>query len=129
MAKQSRKTPIRPIIHGGYSTIWRKALNGQVDGRTRLVKSINALRSQLTSDLGGSPSTQEKILIDRVTIKVFRLQGLETAMMEGRGEKIENLYINMSNSMRHDLLALGLERRQKEVKTLQDILYEETQED
>lgn len=110
MTKKGRNRPVNNIKHGGYSLVWEQALSGQLDGRSTVVKNMNALRDQLVRDLGGDPSTQSQILIDRVVVKAFRLQALEAAMMDGRAEKAEVFYISLSNSLRRDLLALGLER-------------------
>lgn len=112
MTKKGRNRPVRNIKHGGYSRVWEQALSGRLDNRTTLVKAMNALRTQLIYDLGDNPSTQERILIDRVVVKVFRLQALEVVMMDddGRAEKAQLFYISLSNSLRRDLVVLGLER-------------------
>lgn len=112
--------------HGAFSVAFAKAVTGELDGRTTLAKTAKALRERLERDLGGSPSTQEALIIRRVVSKALRCETIEAALLEGKadGERLEAFYISLSNSLRRDLVALGLQRRQKDVKDLDTYLKE-----
>lgn len=128
MTKNGVNSEDNRLVHGAYSSVWERALNGDIDTRTSLVRAMNRLRRELTRDCGGDPSAQERILIDRAVMKTFRLQSIETAMMDGKADKADPFYISLSNSLRHDLQALGLARRAKNLTTLGDLLMEQINE-
>lgn len=116
---------VNAIKHGSYLKLARR----RIDGRTALAKQLNALKRELTTDLGGDPSTAQKILIERVSFKVASLHFLEMAMSEGKVDGIHERYISLSNSLRHDLLALGLHRRQKDYLSYLDEMKAHSKED
>lgn len=128
MGKEGKKRPNRRTKHGAYSQLLKPSSFDLLDKRTSFGKAVSQLRQALVRDLGGTVSTQQSMLIDRAISKALRCSALEGQLLQGKETNLQ-FYISLSNSLRLDLLALGLERRQKEVKTLQDILYEETQED
>ncbi len=110
--------------HGGYS----KALQGgNLDKRTSIGKAMVTLRANLETDLGGieTISTQQKILIDRIVQKVFQAQAFESAIAAGALEP-KAFYLALTNSLRLDLLALGLNKKLKSINSLKEIIENET---
>jgi len=107
-----------PLQNGIYAKVLR---GGKVDGRTTLGQAMRALKQDLTRDIGGDPSTQQHILIDRVVMKTFRCQAFEAAFSEGSKEP-EAHYLALCNSLRLDLQALGLQRKAKDIQSLRDYI-------
>ena len=99
---------------------------GNLDQRTRLAKALSAAESALVSALGGDLSPQELILVDRIVYKLARITLFEIATLTGKGrtEDTDKIYLAWSNSLRLDLQALGLKRRQKEVAELTTYIRE-----
>jgi len=114
MADSNKKDKDRPIQHGGYSTVWARAVKGNLDGRSIVSRAVRDLRVALIADLGGPEnlSTQKSLILDRAVAKVFKCQGIETALYEGEelSPHTISLYLALSNSLRKDLSALGLAR-------------------
>ena len=104
---------------GLYVSVPRKF---KLDRRSRFGKAVGQLRTALAADLGGEPSTQQTLLIDRAIFKVIRLSSFEAdylyAETKPENESMMNYYLAMSNSLRHDLMALGLERKAAQIETL-----------
>ena len=113
------------LKHGGYAVLSRR----KWDGRTRLVKQLNALKRAMINDLGGIDNiTQgQELLIDRIKFKVASLHFMELAVASGQLE-LPDKYIQLANSFRQDLQTLGLERKQKDYITLNDYLEKKDQE-
>ena len=84
---------------------------GRIDGRTVVGKLISRVQSDLASDLGGDPSAAEKILIHAASIKAARLYLLQSQLAAGEAQPDPKHHVAWSNSLRLDLLALGLKRR------------------
>jgi len=114
MADRPNKDTDRPILHGGYSQIWKKAIRGDLDGRSIVSRAVKELRAALVNDMGGEQnlSTQKSLILDRAVAKVFRCQAIETALYEGQelSPHTIGMYLALSNSLRKDLAALGLNR-------------------
>ena len=104
----------RAVLHGAQSQFSLSSL----DGRTRLARTWQAVESELVSALGGDPTPQQRILIGRVCFKLLRCHLYEAAFLNGRGKPQEEKYLALANSLRLDLQALGLERREKRVVDL-----------
>ncbi len=115
---------------GLYVTVPRKH---QLDGRSRFAKAVKALRNDLLQDLGGSPSTQERLILDRAIYKTIRLSSFEAASMNDQAsEKESREYLAMANSLRLDLQSLGLARREapeEDLKTYISRTYGQPEED
>jgi len=104
------------VLHGGYMKLEGRKL----DGRTALSKALNQLRRELTADLGENPSRAQQLIIDRVVFKSARLSFFEQGMLRGEVPDSANVpYIALANSLRLDLMALGLERKEKKCLDLQ----------
>ena len=107
------------LLHGGYMRLQGKKL----DGRTTLSKALNQLMRELTADLGENPSRAQQLIIERVVFKSARLGFFEQGMLRGEVPDSANVpYIALANSLRLDLMALGLQRQEKKYVTLQGYL-------
>ncbi len=114
----------RTTTHGAWAV--ERALTDRMrplDGRTRLAKALNHLRQDLVQTIGGDPSPQQSILIERIIRKVLVLDTIdrhveEQGLFTGDGTLIpvlQKAYLGWSNSVRRDLEVLGLRRQVKEI--------------
>lgn len=118
--------------HGAWSL--KRALNtGRLDMRSEAGQAVKRLRAQLESDLGGADtlSTQEHLMVDRIVKKALIIEALESyalsrkTIFKRNGDLIGALgrhYLSYAEALRRDLLAIGLQRRAKDVPNLQDYL-------
>lgn len=109
MSKESKKQVGRSI-HGAFSKAIKPNTLALLDKRTKFGKAVAALRHEFLKDLGMDISIQESILLDRVISKVLQCSIIERRLLEGHEEN-RPFYISLSNSLRLDLLTLGLERK------------------
>jgi hypothetical protein len=100
-----------------------------VHGRTTLGRELAYWRESLASDLGGDVSTAQATLIERVACKRLLVGAIETFLLSNPStvllkERLYllNVYRMMSDSLRADLVTLGLQRRAKPVPDLQSYL-------
>ena len=107
-----------PAKHG----LWIDFNRVQLDGRSKLAKWVKTLRSSLTRDLGGNLSTQQAILVDRAVHKTVKCYLFETQVLDGNGPGSRDHYLACCNSLRLDLMALGLEKRIKDLPDLESYL-------
>lgn len=122
----------KPNTHGAW-TLKRALDTGRLDMRSEAGQAIKRLRTQLETDLGGADnlSTQELLIVDRIVKKALIIEALENyaltrkSIFKRNGELIGALgrhYLSYSEALRRDLLALGLQRRAKDVPNLSDYL-------
>jgi len=93
------------------------------DRRRADVRSVMSARAALVNDLGGEQaiSTQRFMVIDRVIFLCLRLTELERRVLEG--EEIDwNHYGHISNCLTGHLKTLGLDRKVKDVGTLEQYM-------
>ena len=83
-----------------------------LDGRTYLGKFTKTVRAELVSALGGAPSPGQCIIIDMAVVKIARLRMLSEHILLGElpAEEADRRFTWFSNSLRRDLIALGLDR-------------------
>ncbi len=103
----------------------------RMDKRTRAGRIMRTIRADLIDHCGGVPSAAERILIESAALKATRLHLISERVINGAafeaGESEKT--ISWANSLRLDLVALGLERRMKDVTpSLDDIVAEINQE-
>jgi hypothetical protein len=119
--------PGRPRTHGlrSLERLLRQQSLAAVDGRSTLPRELAEIRRGFADDLGGDPSTAQATLIERVAAKQLLVGALETFLLQHPSTLLlkEHLYLvtvyrQTSDSLRADLLALGLERRAKPVPDL-----------
>jgi hypothetical protein len=110
------KNNTNAVTSGAFATLNRRNL----DQRTRFAKALKSVEAELVAALGGEPTPQERILIDRVVYKLARLTLFEASTFDGdrRSDSIDKIYLAWANSVRLDLQVLGLKRRQKDVTEL-----------
>ena len=107
--------------HGAFAQINIK----RIDARTREGKTIIAAKGALISAIGGDPTPQESILIDRVIFKMLRCTLYEMATLQGdTNGGSDHIYLSWANSLRLDLQAIGLDRKTKQVVDLEQYLAE-----
>lgn len=95
----------------------------RLDYRTRLGKLVTQMHRSLVNDLGGEQAvtTAQRILVDRIIIKVAMIGFQEQAYLRGESRDFKD-YLGLTNSLRSDLALLGLQRREKDCLTLTDYL-------
>ena len=110
----------RPLVHGAYNTLRRNVVKGQ----PRLRRFLTSCREGLIADTAGTEerlTTGQLIIIDRCIGKLAILRLMEAYVAEvgafKDGELLPLLagpYLRFTDSLRADLLALGIERRSHE---------------
>lgn len=118
--RPGRKTGVK-VKHGAYSLIARGALPRK---RKYLESFLSKVRERLIEDLGPgeeSLTAAQLILIDRVIGKLGICRCIEEfckeeGIMQGKtlSPILRQSYISYSNSIRHDLAALGIDKRKSE---------------
>ena len=118
------RPPGRPPSHGfrALERILRQHGLSALDQRSTLARELAHWRQSLASDLGGDPSTAQATVIERVAAKRLMVGSLETFLLQhpstffGKEHLyLVNLYRQLSDSLRTDLVTLGLERKTKEM--------------
>ncbi len=111
------------LVHGCYRWFDR------MDGRTREAKAIHQIQAELVTALGGDPTPQQTILLQRIAVKSLRcfLSEVEILKCNSDGQKRERLehdYLSWSNSLRADLSLLGLGRQARPIMDLPEYIRE-----
>jgi len=127
--KKKQGAPVgnkRALAHGSYQSLH------QLDQRTKEARIINEVEATLSTALGGSPSPQQVILIQRIAMKSLRcfLSEREILRTHGNGKRQETLerdYLSWTNSLRADLQLLGMKRVEKNVTDLAKAFQESEQ--
>ncbi|MDA1100220.1 MAG: hypothetical protein O2967_14680 [Proteobacteria bacterium] len=90
----------------------------KLDGRTDLGRFSRMVTAELTASLGRAPGPGERILIGLATVKLARLKLLAEQVLSGdvSPEEADRRCIWFSNSVRRDLLGLGLVGQKPEPK-------------
>jgi hypothetical protein len=117
--------PANPALkHGLYSDLRPQ----KIDQRTRLAKYAKEVRAELLGSLGGEDnlSAQEKIIMDDLIIpQLLAVRSfIQKAMQPGfqAGESTIKYWVSLSNSLRLNLCALGLDRKVKDITPLSERL-------
>ena len=104
---------------------YRRGVLWTTDKRCKVTREIATDLVELSQDLGGwdSLSAQQRMLCERVVFLRRRCLEFESAVMAGKELPFEaGTYSNLANVLVGYLKALGLERRQKAVKSLHEHL-------
>ena len=118
-AKNGQRGNTNNLKHGAFSRVHLKRL----DRRTRESKTLIAARGALTSAMGGQPSPQQAMLIEHVAFKMLRCALYEMATLAGDTTAgTDHIYLAWANSLRLDLQALGMNRKNKQVISLHSYL-------
>src|SRR5437868_4212198 len=104
---------------GPYS---RPAPLARIDGRSREARLLKAIRSDLTTHVGGNPSATERAFIDRAAWLSLRVAQLDARIAAGTvTDHDSRTYLAWSNSLARTLRELGLratEPRQRSIGEL-----------
>ena len=95
--------------HGCYVQKW--------DRRTREARAIEHVQAELSTALG-DPTPQQILILQRASVKAVRCALFEAEILRTNGDTAQSLkddYLRWARELRADLLALGLERRAKNV--------------
>lgn len=117
-----------PMIRGRYKADMR-----QIDQRSTLARAVKEWRASLAEDLGGESaiSTQQRLILDLVATDKMLIDSIQGWLMEqpslvNRRKKsaypILLQLASLKDGMARRLQMLGLERRSKPIKSLQDLL-------
>ena len=110
---------LNSLAHGAYRNLTA------LDGRTKEARIIAEVEAALVNSLGGDPSPQQCLLIQRIAVKSLRCYLSEREFLRNRSQsRLETDYLSWANSLRADLQLLGLERRAKPVVDLHDYTKE-----
>lgn len=117
------------IKHGGYSFLTKGELP---ENRKYVLKYLTAARENLIMDLGPTENdltAAQIILIDRIVTKLGVIRCIEEHIRESSVMKGDRLspslresYLAYNNSIRLDLMALGIDKRQGEAPDVQAYL-------
>ena len=120
--KRQRKR-MTPVL-GPFSRALRR---GAIDNRSREGRFLAAARHQLIQHLGGSPSTTQLVLIDRISWLMLHCFLLDQRIAAGEswGENDRKCYLAFSNSLVRSLRELGLEGSAGREPTLAEVLKAE----
>jgi hypothetical protein len=91
-----------------------------LDRRTAAAKIMKRIVRDLMEHLGGDPTPPQRLLVQSASIKALRLALLADRLLteESLAEGADHHCLAWSNSMRLDLQALGLERRERPLLNL-----------
>jgi hypothetical protein len=85
-----------------------------LDARTAPVKRYRQIVAAITSDVGGDPSEARKQLIERAAFAALKCEMLDAQALAG--EEIDTkAYLQLAESLRRSLLAIGLDRIAHEI--------------
>lgn len=113
------------LMHGSYQQLH------QLDQRTKEARIINEVEATLSTALGGNPSPQQTILIQRIAVKSLRCFLAEREILKNSNgetrEILERGYLSWTNSLRADLQLLGMKRVEKDVTDIVSALAKEAE--
>jgi len=108
------------VRHGFYCLIDESLL----DQRSKYAKFRTKVRSGIVADMGGPEgiSTKQWILIELIVDKAARCTQAQADQVDGNSKLSSEHFLALANSLRLDLLALGLAKRAQDVPNLRDYL-------
>jgi len=117
--------------HGAFMAKW--------DGRTKDARMLQEVEAGLANALGGDPSEQQILLIQPTAVIAFRLHLITAHFLEllqeaqASGKKyaqlripahLEKQFLSWNRELRQNLQVLGMQRKAKNVKPLNEYLAE-----
>ena len=108
----------KSVKHGAYIA--------RFDRRSRAGRCLSQIESELVAALGGSPSPQQILILQRAAVKAVRCALLEKELIKQGGLScfVEKHYLAFSRSLREDLRCLGLQRQERPVQELTEYVKE-----
>ena len=123
LGRKNRFSPRRKSAKYGNTRHGAQIL--RCDCRTREGRTIRAIETARPDALGGNPSLQQVILIQRASVEALGCHPFERPWLDGGApESLWDEYLRWSNSLPSDLQLLGLERRAEPVQSIQTYLKE-----
>jgi len=114
------------VSHYAKHGLWVAFKAAKLDGRTGLAKRIAALKADLIKQLGHPPSPGEAILIERAVHKSIQCLLYELGVFQGDEQKrwpgSRDHYLALANSLRLDLVSLGIKGGGEKVPNLTEYL-------
>lgn len=106
------------VRHGAYVQVF--------DGRTRAGKLQRQVEAALVTAMGGDPSPQQVLILQRAAVKAIRCSLLEGHILSAKKTSItaERHYLAWARELRLDLQALGLQRQARPVPDLEQYVQE-----
>lgn len=86
-----------------------------LDRRTKAGRVLRTTIADLRDHLGGHPSPAEALLVQSASLKATRLYLLSEKLLAGGEIGNDGMMLAWLNSMRQDLTALGLQRRERDI--------------
>ena len=93
----------------------------EAEATARRLRHFRRMRGQLLTDRGGEPTQSQQILADNAASLAVWLEERIAAMFEGAPTNISELNGSM-NTLRRLLETLGIERRPRDITTLENYL-------
>jgi hypothetical protein len=97
-----------------------------LDGRTVAAKRVREVVNSLLGDLATVPSEAQRQLIQRASLLSTILESEETKLLSGEQVDLAT-YLSAVDRLRRVLMALGLERKARDVSTLTPLQYAKQQ--
>ena len=127
--KKGKSKRGRPSKHGGYSLLVKGELP---ENRKYIRRYLTSVREGLIQDLGPTEvdlTTAQIVLIDRVVTKLGVIRCIEEYIRENTvmtGDRLSTSlresYLAYNNSIRLDLQALGIDKKQSETLDLHEYI-------
>ena len=95
----------------------------ELDGRTGVAQTMRNRYAEMTSDLGGADSLSlaQRLLVERALWLVYWLETQEVALAQGQEFDVGK-WVQAANGLQGILAKLGLERKARDVPSLQSYL-------
>ena len=95
-----------------------------VDRRTREGKFATAVESELLAHLGGAPTAPQRLIVQLASMKALRIALLTDVVLsaDAINERDDRQLVAWMNSLRLDLVTLGIERQAEHSPRLKDVL-------
>jgi hypothetical protein len=93
--------------------------------REARLRRVTRMRNRLISDLGGDPSAAQSVLASNAAVFSVWLQDHTEKMLSGDGVDVKE-FTNVAKAAQLTLTALGLERKPRDVMTIDSYLKDTT---
>ena len=102
-------TPVTPVSASEEGKI-RLLTLGDLDNRTRAFRNAQTIIADMTSDLGGSLSTSQRVLVNRAAVATVLVESMEATWLAGKSVDLSTYNMTV-NSLSRLLRILGIERK------------------
>jgi len=124
---QGKNLPVQKRIQSRRKTgIWMTLDEHKLNKHGRIWLTMKQTKKQLDAHCGGSPSLPEQILIQRICMKTIRCflyeMGVVSDLSSTPGSR--DHYLALCNSLRLDLVAIGMKPKAGKVPSLESYIKE-----